>query len=801
VMKLFSKKEKVKASSKKSLRSHIIPAVLMMLSLGMFFYAYQAETPEFVAIDMTPKYRAITKEFAKKVGENIGQIRSRLVALSELPESVEKLEQASSTLVKYTDTQLPNLLAVRLLTSAASDTNDDESPVLSYACFDMVFETVKQADKKKLLPVEVHLLGSKTQHVDFSQVVKKPNGEAVGAVLASFSIKIFERVISNLVVAGGGIELQQGRQVLAVKGKQGERAFPPYKAAVPGTRWVIAYWPATNKTEQIIDYASQQIILVSSFASVILFISLLLFLWTALHNRRLQAEIDAREPPETILRPVEKSVTNESSDDLLFHSGEGLVVQEEDAEVAPVVTTDIDRKEMASIFKAYDIRGVVNKTLTEEVVYEIGCALGSEAQARQQKTMVVGRDGRNSGPVLMKQLIAGLCASGIDVIDVGLVPTPLLYFAAQILGSGSGVMLTGSHNPPDYNGLKMVIDGTTLARDDIQVIRKRVENKDYLEGQGEAVKKAVIEPYMKRITSDVMLLKRLKVVVDCGNGVAGYIAPKLLTAIGCEVIELFCDVDGNFPNHHPDPSRPENLKDVIAAVKEHQADLGLAFDGDGDRLGVVTSEGKIIWPDRVMMLYAMDILSRNPGAEIIFDVKCSTKLKQVIEEHGGKATMWNTGHSLIKAKMKETGALLAGEMSGHIFFKERWYGFDDAIYSAARLLELLCSMTADKSVAEVFNELPDSVNTPEINVAMEEGTHHKYMEKLLEQASFDDGDITTIDGLRADFSDGWGLVRASNTTPTLVLRFEADTDVALARIKTRFRELMLSIDPNLKLSF
>jgi len=291
------------------------------------------------------------------------------------------------------------------------------------------------------------------------------------------------------------------------------------------------------------------------------------------------------------------------------------------------------------------------------------------------------------------------------------------------------------------------------------------------------------------------------VVIDCGNGAAGVIAPSLLKALGCEVIELFCDVDGNFPNHHPDPSRPENLEDLIAAVSEHQADLGLAFDGDGDRLGVITSEGKVIWPDRVMMLYAMDILSRNPGAEIIFDVKCSTKLKQVIEQHGGQATMWNTGHSLIKAKMKETGALLAGEMSGHIFFKERWYGFDDGIYSAARLIEILCTMTADKSVADVFNGLPDSVNTPELNVPMAEGTHHDYMKRLLEKASFDDAQVTTIDGLRVDFPDGWGLVRASNTTPVLVLRFEADNDAALQRIMLRFRELMLATDPELKLSF
>lgn len=802
-MKLFSGKAKDTVNRKINLRSHIIPATLMVLSLGMFVYVYQSDIPMPEKVDKTPAYRAKAKDLATDIAGKIEQIRSRLRAFAETPDAVQKLNQAPATLLQQTDVQLPNLLTLRLLTSAATDTNDDEIPVLSYACFDMVFESVKQSSKKKRLPVEVHLFGSESQHIDFVQVVKDPDGDAVGAVLASFNIRLLEKVLAGVVVSDGDFELQQGRQVLAARGQKGERAFPPYKAPIAGSRWSVAYWPATNRTEQIIDYAGQQILLVSSFAGVILLISLILFIRDALHNRRLQAEVDAGEPAKTVLRKVEQSVTDESSDDLLFNSGEGLVVEETDLEhdIEPVAKPSAGQSDIASIFKAYDIRGVVGKTLSEELVYEIGRALGSEAKARQQNIMVVGRDGRNSGPALIKKLIEGLCASGIHVIDIGLAPTPLLYFSAQIFGTGSGVMLTGSHNPPDYNGLKMVIDGVTLARDDIQIIRKRVENSDYLEGKGEVVEKSAIKSYLKRVTSDIMLLKRFKVVVDCGNGVAGVVAPELLTALGCEVIELFCDVDGNFPNHHPDPSRPENLKDVIAAVKEHKADIGLAFDGDGDRLGVVTSEGKVIWPDRVMMLYAMDILSRNPGAEIIFDVKCSTKLKQVIEQHGGKATMWNTGHSLIKAKMKETGALLAGEMSGHIFFKERWYGFDDGIYSAARLLELLGSMTGDKSVADVFNELPDSVNTPELNVAMEEGTHHAFMERLLKKASFDDAEITTIDGLRVDFPDGWGLVRASNTTSVLVLRFEADTDEALARIKTRFRELMLSVDSGLKLTF
>lgn len=773
----------------------------MLVSLGMLFYVFTAEEPVLVTTESPAVYQGKVNKFAKHIAEQVAQTRSRLVALAESPESVKKLSLSASTLVPYSDAQLPDLMAVRLLTTRATDTNDDEEPVLSYACFNMVFEAVKAAPDAAAIPVEVHLFGSRSQHVDYVQVVRDSNGIAVGALLASFNINILQKYLSGLEKIGGNLELQQARQVLASAGANGERAVKAYRSPVAGTRWIVSYWPATNKTEQIIDYASEQYQLVSGFAGVILLISLLLFIRTWLHNRRANAAKLPDSAAETILRTVEQPVTDTSSDDIIFHSGEGLVVEETEIDAGNEVAKEAAPGGMASIFKAYDIRGVVGKTLTEEVVYEIGLALGSEALSRQQSIMVVGRDGRNSGPSLKAKLITGLRSSGIDVIDIGLVPTPLLYFAAQTLGTGSGVMLTGSHNPPDYNGLKMVIDGVTLARDDIQTIRQRVEQKDFASGKGKLKETSVIDAYMKRVTADVMLMKKFKVVVDCGNGAAGIIAPNLLKALGCDVVELFCDVDGNFPNHHPDPSRPENLKDLIAAVKEHQADLGLAFDGDGDRLGVITSEGKIIWPDRVMMLYAIDILSRNPGAEIIFDVKCSTKLKQVIEQHGGKATMWNTGHSLIKAKMKETGALLAGEMSGHIFFKERWYGFDDGVYSAARLIEILCSMTADKTVADVFNELPDSVNTPELNVAMAEGTHHQYMKRLLEKASFDDAQVTTIDGLRVDFPDGWGLVRASNTTPVLVLRFEADNDQALQRIMMRFRELMLATDPDLKLSF
>jgi phosphomannomutase/phosphoglucomutase len=429
----------------------------------------------------------------------------------------------------------------------------------------------------------------------------------------------------------------------------------------------------------------------------------------------------------------------------------------------------------------------------------IGRAIGSEALQRGRDTVAVGRDGRLSGPVLSSALIRGVISTGCNVKDVGCVPTPVLYFATYYLDTQTGVIVTGSHNPPDYNGLKIVIDGETLSGESIQSLRERIEAARFISGQGNVESVDIVPDYMERIRSDIKLERPLRVAIDCGNGVAGNMAPDLFRSIGCEVIELFCEVDGNFPNHHPDPSKEANLKDLIAAVQKEHADIGLAFDGDGDRLGVVTPDGKIVWPDRVLMLYAMDILGRNPGGQIIYDVKCTRYLDSIIRDHGGIPMMWKTGHSYIKAKIRETGALLAGEMSGHIFINERWYGFDDALYAGVRLMEILARDT--RTSAEVFAGLPDSVNTPELNVTMQEGEPQVFMKRLLENAHFEGASISTIDGLRADFDDGWGLVRASNTTPVLVLRFEADDDAALSRIMGEFRRVMLQIEPALKLPF
>ena len=452
------------------------------------------------------------------------------------------------------------------------------------------------------------------------------------------------------------------------------------------------------------------------------------------------------------------------------------------------------------IFRAYDIRGVVGETLSVEVAERIGQAIGTVLEEQGLTDIVVGRDGRLSGPELSDGLIEGLRKAGRNVIDIGMAPTPVAYFAAYHLRTGSSVAVTGSHNPPDYNGFKIVVGGQTLSGDAITDLYARIsENRLHqAHTSGTLQQREVAADYIQRIADDVQMGRPLKVVVDAGNGVAGDIAPRLLEAIGAEVIPLYCEVDGTFPNHHPDPSEPHNLEDLIQTVKRFDADIGLAFDGDGDRLGVVTKEGEIIFPDRLLMLFAADVLERNPGALIIYDVKCTGKLQGWVLSHGGTPLMWQTGHSLIKAKMRETGAEMAGEMSGHFFFQERWYGFDDGLYSAARLLEILASR--DETPSEVLNALPNALSTPEIKVPVA-GSPHEIVARFVDSAQFEGARLTTIDGLRADWEDGWGLVRASNTTPILVLRFEADNKEALARIKDEFRAHLSKVAPEIAATF
>ena len=453
----------------------------------------------------------------------------------------------------------------------------------------------------------------------------------------------------------------------------------------------------------------------------------------------------------------------------------------------------------AEIFRAYDIRGIVGRSLTAEGVRDIGRALGSVGRERGAATFAVCRDGRLSGPELADALMEGLVSAGANAIDIGMGPTPLAYFAAHHLGCGSCVAVSGSHNPPQYNGLKMVVGGDALYGDDIQDLRKRIEQRKFATGSGKKTTADVLDAYVERIAGDVKLARKFHVAIDCGNGVAGMLAPRLFQRLGCEVTELFCEVDGTFPNHHPDPAQPENLVELINTLKMGKAELGLAFDGDGDRLGVVTKDGEIIFADRQLMLLAKDVLSRNPGAEIIYDVKSTRLLAPWIERHGGKPLLWKTGHSLIKAKLKETGALLAGEMSGHTFFKERWYGFDDALYGGARLLEVL---SKEKDANHALKSLPNAPSTPELHWALEEGEPHALVAKLQKGKPFPGAErVVTVDGVRVEYADGFGLARASNTTPNIVMRFEADNAAALERIKREFRAALQPLKPDAPLPY
>jgi phosphomannomutase / phosphoglucomutase len=497
--------------------------------------------------------------------------------------------------------------------------------------------------------------------------------------------------------------------------------------------------------------------------------------------------------------PVKASKNNDNAifDIQIADGDENLFGAEE--KPSPKAVAAKTKKINPGIFRAYDIRGIVNETLTEEAVKLIGHSIGSEAIDQGQMTVIVARDGRNSGPTLMGALTQGLLASGVDVIDIGMVPTPLLYFACKVLDSKTGVMLTGSHNPSNHNGLKIVINGTTLSQDGIQKLRERIDNGNLKTGSGQRTEEDITSSYLEAVENDIILAQPMNIVIDCGNGVTGVIAEQLFTRIGCNVTSLYTDVDGNFPNHHPDPSQPVNLTALIAKVKETKAHIGIAFDGDGDRLGIVTNTGKIIWPDRLMMLFSKDLLLRSPGADIIFDVKCSNTLAETIRKQGGRPIMWKTGHSLIKAKLQESGAQLAGEMSGHIFFNDRWYGFDDGLYSAARLLEILS--TDSKSSEDVFAQFPERFSTPEINIPVDDESKFDIISVLASVGDFGEGNKTDIDGIRIDYPNAWGLVRASNTTANLVTRFEADTEANLAKVKLLFKQQLLKIQSDLEIPF
>ena len=797
--------------------------------------------------------------YAGYFNEKVEQLQAQLKHISDKANYKDALQNIDTeALFNKQDLiaeNTPYILKISLLPFGSAKLHTDQAQ-LSFPEIDMV----NTAETGAQVAAEIHTIeGNKALRL--VQAVKSSSSDAiVGVILASYSLEAISNQLNRFDIQNGSLQLQQTfknkPQTILVKGNAFNAEQPILEVALENPHWQLKFQPSLQLAQK---HTLSDTAFWAPLGFAITAVSLcILFAYGQLrksvrndaitlvnYSRNLIEGNDHKTPTFglSLFRSMAKTLEFSQREDILDDNANFKTKSNNETNPAPeieqpqaeeealnaeiddeildldllgfedvqeeILTEDIPKESSqstlpqrhipASIFRAYDIRGIIDETLDTDIAYRIGQAVGTEAGIKGEHSIVVGADGRLSSPELCAALIQGLRDSGRNVINIGTVPTPVVYFATHNLDTKSGIMITGSHNPSNYNGFKIVIAGVTLANESIQALYQRIEDNDFTTGSGSLDNIDITEQYLEHIVNDVAIAKPLKVVVDCGNGVASIIGPRLLEELGCEIIPLYCEIDGHFPNHHPDPGKPENLQDVIAAVAEHNADIGIAFDGDGDRLGVVTNAGNIIWPDRLLMLFAKDVASRNPGADIIYDVKCSRRLAGLISNAGCRPIMWKTGHSLIKAKMRETGALLAGEMSGHIFFKERWFGFDDGIYSAARLLEILGTELQDAD--SLFESFPDDLSTPEINIEMTDESKFELVEQLQQNASFDDAEVSTIDGIRADFENGWGLVRASNTTPVLVLRFGAEDEAALKHIQSRFKEQLIAVDPNLAIPF
>lgn len=828
-------------------------AALMVLLAGSGAYWFSAAQ---VRETQQTSTTAIASGIAVSVANQVDTLQRVIDGLAQGPDVIAVLsayshdKAALDIVAARIQGVVPQSLRVRVLPASVSEVDLTQTPNMGFADLEMVRATLT-AKQKPLMQGE-----GEHRHLAMTSVVSH-NQQAIGVILVSLKPDLLQQLLSKTTFSGGYIEIKQDQAILAASGNAAAKLDEPQALPLTNTRWQTNLWVGGGVSAgEVVLFAC--IILIPALLACLAFF--MGYRKLADDLRRDQSSIlkaakdmmtgknvghypvrldEMRSIVSTLAQfkrileqdknPSKDKVENDEGLEFFDESFDLDFVEEATKTVAAeqyasvpvaVASTPISIAEppalapasaapslvlagddFAGIFKAYDIRGIVGRGLTPEAVQNIGRALASEARELNIKTIVMGRDGRLSSPGLADALAKGITAAGCDVLDIGLVPTPLLYFVTQHIDGRSGVMVTGSHNPIDYNGLKLVLNGETLSGDKIQQLKQRIDAGDYHQGEFGTVEQNNMfsNEYIGMICEDVHLVRPMRVVIDCGNGAAGQLAPMLLRTMGCEVVELFCDIDGNFPHHHPDPSKPENLDDLVTAVRHYAADVGVAFDGDGDRLGVVDSSGKIIWPDRQMMLFARDVLANKPGAEIIYDVKCSKHLHNQIIKRGGRPLMWKSGHSLMRAKLKETAAALAGEMSGHIFFNDRWFGFDDALYAAARLIEMLSADT--RSSSEVFAELPDSINTPELHVPMAAGEGVGFVEQMFSRANFKDGKIINIDGMRVEFADGWGLVRASNTTPVLTVRFEADSQDAMLRIQTQFKQLMLQIKPDIHLPF
>ncbi len=835
-----------------------IAALMVLLAGGGAYWFSAAQVRETQQTSTT----AIASGMTVSIVSQIETLQRVIDGLAQAPDVVALLASDShnqaaldNVAIRLQNT-IPQAMRVRLLPATVSEPDLTQVPNMGFADLEMVRATLTAKQKPFVQGEGEH------RHLAMTAAVSQ-NQQVIGVILVSLKPDLLQQLITKTTVSNGYVEIKQEQAVLASVGMAELKDDEPQVIPLTNSRWSLelSIGGGTSAGDIILFSC---IILIPALLGCLAFFIGYRKLADYLHHDQssiLKAakdmmtgkqvghypvQLDEMRPIISTLAQFKRILEQEKSPskapdelgeydffdesfDIDFIEDSPKTAEqyasvpvslgtapismaeqaplsvaapaEKSAPIAMPTIAPTAGESFADIFRTYDIRGIVGRGLTPETVRNIGRALGSEARQLNIKTIVMGRDGRLSSPGLADALAKGITEAGCDVLNIGLVPTPLLYFVTQHSEGRSGVMITGSHNPADYNGLKLVLNGETLSGDKIQLLKKRIEAGDFSDGAPGSIELNSLfsNEYIGMISDDVHLVRPMKVAVDCGNGAAGQLAPILLRTMGCEVIELYCDIDGNFPNHHPDPSKPENLADLIKAVQHYEADIGVAFDGDGDRIGVVDSGGKIIWPDRQMMLYARDVLANKPGAEIIYDVKCSRHLHDQIVKRGGRPLMWKSGHSLMKAKLKETAAALAGEMSGHIFFNDRWFGFDDALYAAARLIEILSGDM--RSSGDVFADLPDSINTPELHVPMAEGEGVRFMEQLFSQAKFKDGKIINIDGMRVEFADGWGLVRASNTTPVLTVRFEADSQEAMQRIQAQLRQLMLQIKPDIKLPF
>ncbi len=811
--------------------------VLLALAAALLYFRQQAEAEQRAMARISTSVELLAARFSdlSTLYANILEGLARDPSIGRLFDTGDAagLERRARELTRL----IPQADRVRLILPEAIGPGGALAAKLSFASIDLLQRAARSGD---VMPAEVHQYGTRQAHIALAAGVASASGGVKGLIHVSFPLTSLVTRLRERHDYGGRVELQQRVEngkvlVFASNGPDAGGRTPDRSAPIAHSIWRVAGWHTP-----VAAFSPQMMTLWGIMGALALLSALAVWWFMSRLGRALNRDLgnlvkmndhfvsgngvkrypmqlretgaiqellaqrlrEVGQPPRAAKASAASPSTKQAATSVAAGRGPSaapdrptgpadIVLEDTTEEVA------VDLPE--AIFRKYDIRGRVGENLDPDIAHEIGRAIGSEAHALGQQSVIVGRDGRSSSPALTEALIRGLRASGRDVVDIGEVPTPVLYFATHFLDARSGVMVTGSHNPPEYNGFKVVLDRVALSGERIRALYQRLKNGNLSHGEGALHSQDVIADYIKRITDDVRLARPLKVVVDCGNGAASPVAPELLKALGCEVIPLYCEVEGDFPNHHPDPSRVENLRDLIDAVGREGADVGIGFDGDGDRIGVIDSMGKIIWPDRLLMLFARDVLARQPGGDILYDVKSTQHLAADVLMHGGRPVMWKTGHSLLKQKLHDIDALIAGELSGHIVFQERWYGFDDGIYAMARLLEIL-SMEPRTS-AEVFAELPESATTPELQLAMGEGEPEALMARLAAQADFGGAQLVTLDGIRAEYQDGWGLVRASNTTPSLTFRFEGDDEAAVARIQALFHQQIERIQPGLTLPF